>query len=50
MLEVLDFGRALDAYIANFSLVVEGLGIGEQSHRVGGLEDSLRSARSTMEV
>jgi len=48
--EFLDFGRALDTYIAKLSLVVEGLRIGEQSQRVGGLEDSLRSARIAMEV
>jgi hypothetical protein len=48
--EFLDFGRTLDTYIIKFTLVVEGLGIGEQSQRVIGLEDGLRGARAAMEV
>ena len=47
---VLDFGRALDTYITEFSRLVEGLGIGEQTQKVGGLENRLRNARAAMEA
>ena len=47
---VLDFGRALDTYIVEFSRVVEGLEIGEQGRKVSGLEDRMRGARDAMEV
>ena len=47
---VLDFGRALDTYIIEFSRLVEGLGIGEQTQKVGGLENRLRNARAAMEA
>ncbi|KAG6375763.1 hypothetical protein JVT61DRAFT_2613 [Boletus reticuloceps] len=48
--EFLDFGRALDTYIAEFSRVVEELAMSEQSKRVDGLEERLRSTRDAMEV
>ncbi|KAF8129325.1 hypothetical protein EV363DRAFT_1451315 [Boletus edulis] len=48
--EFLDFGRALDTYIAEFSRVVEGVAIGEQSKRVDWLGERLSSTRDAMEV
>ncbi|KAG6375764.1 hypothetical protein JVT61DRAFT_2614 [Boletus reticuloceps] len=48
--EFLDFGRALDTYIAEFSSAVEGLTIGEQSEKVDGLRERLHSARDAMEA
>ncbi|KAH0830123.1 hypothetical protein J3R83DRAFT_1469 [Lanmaoa asiatica] len=48
--EFLDFGRALDLYIVQFSQVVEGLKINEQTTRVSELQGRLRSAKDAMEV
>ncbi|KAF8437633.1 hypothetical protein L210DRAFT_2338149 [Boletus edulis BED1] len=48
--EFLDFGRALDTYIAEFSRAVEGLTIGEQSEKVDGLRERLHNARDAMEA